>query len=488
MSSAEQLQTLRGVLMVLAGSLEVDDPAVGLVASIPVVGGRFVHPVNREPITQIRVYGAGSDKVKVVEPRFMRSLPLVSVSGLLDASQFCGRLAQLLGEKLGRLGQVRDRLTPMGIKMDLEQDVLRLRGQVNIEGLDVELYAGRIDQLGVLALGSQRLAGLVEPGERLLPLSGNSATDLAALGQLIKRLDDRVQQITLADMEASLGLLDEVDAPPLRLDPSPLVPQTKASPEQKPATPPQPLPAEGAVPIVSGEAVSAFAALPMPEPSPSPVIEEVPMAAPGPGFAKGGSDVMELTELVEAVVEDTKPASVSASAGWGSMEEMQGQVMASIPTQAPAPMPAVDVPVAVPTSVNLGSDEVFEAGPPRALGLPSKEASSAAQLAPPVQAPDSVPPAPESDSSPSPADLPGIRVDYLFEMTGGDTEITAHEGRLRLKIPFKVVQGKYLFYLEQRGPKQFKGFLVSPKGTRTPVDVDFAAVFDIKEVFDKVML
>ncbi|MBW2704159.1 MAG: hypothetical protein JRF33_25345 [Deltaproteobacteria bacterium] len=481
MSSAEQLQALRGMLMALAGSLELDDPAVGLVARIPVVGGSFLHPVSRESIAQIRVYGAGSDKVKVIEPRFMRSLPLVSISGLLDASQFCGRLAQLLGEKLGRLGQVRDRLTLMGIKMDLEQDVLRLRGQVNIEGLEVELYAGRLDQLCVLALGSQRLAGLIGTGERLLPLSGNSATDLAALGQLIKRLDEQVQQITLADMEASLGLLDEVDAPPLRLDPSPLVPQTKASPEPKPATPPQPLPAEGVPPVVHGEAISAFAAPPMPESS--------------PGFAKGGSDVMELTELVEEVVEppvasqpapEPKPAAVSASAGWGSMEEMRGQnTTAPIPT--PAPMPAVDVPVEVPASVNLGSDEVFEAGPPRALGQPPKEALSAAQLAPPAQAPDSVPPEPESDSSPS-ADLSGLRIDYLFEMTGGDTEITAHEGRLRLKIPFKVVQGEYLFYLEQRGPKQFKGFLVSPKGTRTPVDVDFTAVFDIKEVFDKVML
>ena len=484
MSSVEQLQALRGMLMALAGRLEMDDPAVGLLASIPVAGGSFVHPVSREPIAQIRVYGAGSDKVKVIEPRFMRSLPLVSIAGLLDASQFCGRLAQVLGEKLGQLGQVRDRLTPMGIKMDLEQDILRLRGQVHIEGLDVDLYASRLDQLCVLALGSQRLAGLIEADERVLPLSGDSAMDLAGLGQLIKRLDDRVQQITLADMEASLGLLDEVKAPQPKLNPSPLVPQVKEASAPPPA--PEPPPPEQEVSVVHGEAISAFAAPPTPEPN--------PLAAPSPGFAQGGSDVMELTELVEEVEKspvasqpttEPAPAFTPAPAGWGSMEEMRGQATAS-PT--PAPMPAVDVPVEAPTSVNLGSDEVFEAGPPRALGQPSKEASSAAQLAPPAQSPDSVPPAPESDSSPPPADLPGLRVDYLFEMTGGDTEITAHEGRLRLKIPFKVVQGEYLFYLEQRGPKQFKGFLVSPKGTRTPVDVDFAAVFDIKEVFDKVML
>ena len=81
-----------------------------------------------------------------------------------------------------------------------------------------------------------------------------------------------------------------------------------------------------------------------------------------------------------------------------------------------------------------------------------------------------------------------LRVDRLFEITGGDTEVSANEGRLRLMIPFRVVQGNYVFFLEQVGGTQFTGFLVSPSGNRHKVDLDFQSIMDIKEVFDKVML
>lgn len=147
---------------------------------------------------------------------------------------------------------------------------------------------------------------------------------------------------------------------------------------------------------------------------------------------------MELTELVEEV--SAEPES-GAELGWGSLEEMG----AAVPEVQPAAEPAEPI----------SRDE-----PPK-----------------------------ESDSKPPPAEsLGAMRIDYLFEATGGDTEISAHGGRLRLTIPFKVVQGVYTFYLEQRGPKQFSGFLVSPSGTRHKVDVDFTSIMDIKEIFDQVML
>ena len=97
-------------------------------------------------------------------------------------------------------------------------------------------------------------------------------------------------------------------------------------------------------------------------------------------------------------------------------------------------------------------------------------------------------PAAEKKTGESEAELPGLKVDYLFEATGGDTIVSAHGGRLRLQVPYRVVQGKYTFYLEQVGEKQFSGFLVSPTGTRHKVFVDFTAIMDLKEVFDKVMM
>jgi hypothetical protein len=51
-----------------------------------------------------------------------------------------------------------------------------------------------------------------------------------------------------------------------------------------------------------------------------------------------------------------------------------------------------------------------------------------------------------------------------------------------------TVQGLYTFYLEQRGPTQFKGFLISPQGTRHAVEFNLSNIEDIKQVFDRIVL
>ena len=84
--------------------------------------------------------------------------------------------------------------------------------------------------------------------------------------------------------------------------------------------------------------------------------------------------------------------------------------------------------------------------------------------------------------------LGALNIKKLHDVLGSDAEISGFGGKLRLVVPLKVVQGLYTFYLEQRGPTQFKGFLVSPQGTRHTVEFDLRQIEDIKEVFDRVVL
>ena len=210
MSTRDDLLQLRTLLEPLVESFEVDDPDTGLVAWIPVVGGTFVHPLSRDPIPKLKVYGAGPDRIKIAEPMFMRSLPTIPVLGLAHPSQLCAAVARMMGETLGELGRIRDAIAGMGINMDLEQDVLRLRGRVDLQGILVELVTSLPGELTVAALGTHPLSAL-EGQERVLKLSGQPTADLDELAKLVRRLDDHIRRETLEQMEQSLGLFGEAD-------------------------------------------------------------------------------------------------------------------------------------------------------------------------------------------------------------------------------------------------------------------------------------
>ncbi len=324
-----ELQQLRSLLVPLVESFELDDPSMGIVAWTPVVGGTFVHPLTRQPISKLKIYAAGADKIKIIEPRFLYSLPALSILGLSNPSHLCYKIAKMLGETLGNLGKLRDEIASLGITLDLEHDILRLKGSAEIMNTRVQMVSRLPDSLVLTHLGTKALYHL-DTRDRSLLLSHNAQNDLDELAKLVQQI------ITATEQQNSRPPSDN--------------PQGK--------------------------------------------------------FTKGTSDVMILTDMVE---EDS-------------------------------------------------SQE-----PPIQHELSQQEHPQQEELAP-------------------------LRVDYIFEMTGADTEIWAHGNRLRLKIPFNVVQGHYVFYLEQVHHKQFKGVLISPQGTRHPVDVDFTSIMDIKEVFDRIML
>ncbi len=429
MSAREDLLRLRELLTPLAESFELDDPEKGVVAWVPVVGGTFAHPLTRETISRLKVYGAGADRVKIAEPLFMRSLATIPIIGLEDPSELCGLVARIIGEELGELGRVRDAVAAMGIELDLEHDVLRLRGRLELQGIQVEMTARSTDSLTICALGDCPLA-MLDREERTLALTGQAPADLDELARLVRSLDDRLQRQTLEHMEQSLGLSGDsacepatpttsmdlgsgwgevipAASPPTRAEPLPSAEPQAAEPppaappaQEEPAPVPQPDVPQPEEPTEPEEPPQVLEPEPVPQPEASTETEPE-------RFADGTSDVVELTEMV--------------------VEEE----------------PTIE---------------------PRAEPEPEKKEEKPAESFDP------------------------LRIDYLFEATGGDTEISAHEDRLRLTVPFRVVQGKYTFYLEQAGDKLFTGFLVSPTGARHKVKVDFTAVMDLKEVFERVML
>ena len=329
-----EFQQLRSLLVPLVESFEIDDPGRGLLAWVPVVGGTFVHPLTRQPITRLKIYGAGRDKIKIIQPLFLRSLPAFSILGFTHPSHLCEAVAKMLGQALGGLGALRDEIAAMGITLDLERDILRLRGNTELQNIKIEMVSKMPGSILLISLDGRSLHSM-DPKDRTLVLTHDARKDLDELARLTQSLVTKQH----GEKEEKLQARDR--------------------------------------------------------------------------FAEGTSDVMILTEMVE--------------------ESPQSQ-------QAPQPAQPIE-----PDQPTKQTQEQHE-------------------------------------------DIAPLRIDYLFEMTGSDTEIWAHEGRLRLKIPFKVVQGQYMFYLEQVEQKFFKGVLISPHGTRHPVDVDFTSIMDIKEVFDRVMM
>ncbi len=387
MSQQDVLLALRGLLLPLAESFEVDPartPAAGgLLARIPVVGGRFLHPLTREAIGSLRVYAAGPDRVKILEPSFLRSLPPFAVAGLTQPAQLCALAARALGEALGELGRLRDALRAMGLALDLERDVLRLRGRAVVAGAQVELLGLRPAGLAVVALEGRSLAGRAPFEERTLALSGEPDRDADVLGALVAALVRRLAP----------GAPAQPSAPAAVEELQPLDPEQDYAPEVKP------------------HLAAAVAGLRLPG--------DLSDAAP--------AEVVELTELAE----EPPPASRA--------EDLR---------------PAVAVPPPVPP--------VAAPAPPAASAPPASEGGGTS--------------------------LGALPLEELLDLFGSATQVSAFAGKLRLVAPLKVVQGEFTFYLEQSAARVFRGFLVSPQGHRYPVELDLAEVYDLKAVFDRVMM
>jgi pyruvate/2-oxoglutarate dehydrogenase complex dihydrolipoamide acyltransferase (E2) component len=412
-SPREALEQLRNLLSQLVDMFELDDLDQGLVGVVSVIGGTFMHPLTREPIGQIKVYGAGADRVKIAEPKFLRSLPTVTVAGLTHPSQLCAGVAKALSGFLGELGKLRNQTQALGLNLDLEHDVLHLRGKAEIDEIPVEIISRHPDKLVLMVVGEHSLPGKIPLEERTLTITGDPAAQKETLAALVRSLDERVRRTALEDVERKLGL----DGQPPEPKPAPVLEGGWGEPAPPQPEPPQPEP-------------------PQPEPEPEPTKqEEIPTAppaaqpAPPPSldtqsFVSVTGEVLELTETVEAT---------------GETEAI------SPPQEDPPPEPAPEQSEAAPAEVSVAT-----------------------------------PPPEES--------MGALNIKKLHDVLGNDAEISGFGGKLRLVVPLKVVQGLYTFYLEQRGPTQFKGFLISPQGTRHAVEFDLRHIEDIKQVFDRVVL
>jgi hypothetical protein len=358
---------------------------------VSVIGGTFLHPLTREPISQLKVYGAGADRVKIAEPRFLRSLPTISVAGLTHPSQLCAGVAKALSGFLSELGKLRNQTKALGLDLDLEHDVLRLRGRAEIDEIPVEIVSRHPDKLMLVVVGDNSLHVKIPREERTLTVAGDPAALKETLAALVRSLDERVRRSALENVERKLGL-----------------------DEQSPET----------APVLEGG---------WNEQAPEPIKEEeIPTAPPAPqpapppsldtqSFMSVTGEVLELTETVEAT---------------GEAEALPPQ---------PAPEPAAEHSEAASADVSV------------------------------------VTPPPEES-------MGALNIKKLHDVLGSDAQISGFGGKLRLVVPLKVVQGLYTFYLEQRGPTQFRGFLVSPQGTRHAVEFDLRQIEDIKQIFDRVVM
>ncbi len=333
---SQELLQLRNRLEPLVDRFELDDPDRGLVAVVTVVGGVFIHPLTRKPIQALKIYGAGPDRVKIAEPPFLRSLPRIPIEGLIHPAQFCALVAKTLSEFLEAMGKIRDKLSAMGISMELEYHVLRLLGRVELQGLRIKVTASRPGVLIVTTVGENELSGSLPREQRTLILKNEPTGDLDQLARLVASLNQQLKRNTLESMEQSMGIME-------------------------------------------------------------------------PETAK--RDVSGVFELTETIEDDE---------------------------------PTAELPVA--------------------------------------------PAGPAAPEHPQEKPLGTIGLRKLLDRLGFDAEITAYGNRLRLMVPLKVVQGEYVFYLEQRGPTRFVGVLHSPAGTRHPVEFDLKEIMDIKEVFDRVVM
>ncbi len=211
-SGSAELRAVRQSLVGLVQRFELDDPIMGIVGIVPVVGGVFIHPLTREPVPALRIYGAAAGYVKIAEPLFLRSLPLLPVAGMSNATQFCSLVVELLNKRLKELARVREQVAAVGVRLELEHDILRLRGCCNLHGLEVELLASNTGTVTVAAVSGHSLTGRIAPTDRNLVLSGEPTADLDALVRLVAAIEERIY--------ATLTPTDDTDAafPPLGTD------------------------------------------------------------------------------------------------------------------------------------------------------------------------------------------------------------------------------------------------------------------------------
>lgn len=186
------------------------------------------------------------------------------------------------------------------------------------------------------------------------------------------------------------------------------------------------------------------------------------------------TDLDELAKLVTALNKHFKRK---------ALEDME-QSLGIQPGPEEAPAPRVVQELARETSGVVELTETVE----------EEEETAELPVAPAAPEPEQAQaPAQKPAQTPTPAQAPepslgalGLR--RLLDCLGFDAEISAHGNKLRLMVPLKVIQGEYVFFLEQRGPTHFVGVLHSPRGSRHLVEFDLAKTTDIKEVFDRVVM
>jgi hypothetical protein len=184
------------------------------------------------------------------------------------------------------------------------------------------------------------------------------------------------------------------------------------------------------------------------------------------------TDLDELAKLVAALNNQFKRKALEAmEQGLGIQPE---QVKPAEQAESPAPQVAQETAQETSSVVELTEtvdDEEETAELPVAPAVPEPEQAPAQRPAP----------------APEPS-LGAVGLRKLLDCLGFDAEISAHGNKLRLMVPLKVIQGEYVFFLEQRGPNHFVGVLHSPRGARHPVEFDLTKTTDIKEVFDRVVM
>lgn len=241
-------------LRALAGRVLYDDPASGLLVEIPVEGGVLLHPVTRAPIAAVTAYGAFAERAKILSPRILASLPPLEISGIRTRSEFFALLARGLGLALQELGRIRDSVLPLGIPLDLETDLLRLRCRVLLGETELDLATAHAGELQVVAIGDRPLWGRIPRAERTLHLCGSVADDLQALASLAESLAASLDRPPPAlapppPTEEVMELVETVEEP-VRAESPPAAPRT--------ATPSAPASATRAAPPAPEESAGAL--------------------------------------------------------------------------------------------------------------------------------------------------------------------------------------------------------------------------------------
>jgi len=443
----EDFDVMRKSLAQLSTKIEIDDPQQGLLVQVKVSGGVFVHPLSREPIDVLRVYAAGSNQVKIIEPSFLRSLPLINIESFTHPSHLCAQIAKQLSAILGQLGQIRDQVAAMGIELDLEHDILRLRGRLMLQDYRLELTIWQPGKLVICKLNNIELPGVVPGPERTLELTGQATADLDQLAKLARGIDDKFRSKIFEDMGSELGVWGQ----PVTEPPEPTVKKLEPVAETPPAAS-DPTAQENDQTIAASDQPAVETGQAEGEKN---VIEEITAASPD--FAKGFSEVLELTEMVEE--EEPAPSQPVTEAA---------PVAPATAEWPPEPEPEKLVPLPVPLE------------PPATPEPPAPTAEPAPEKFAPQPAPAPIPAA-EPSFGP-------ISVESLFEKLGSDARVSAFGGRLRIEVPVKIIQGTYVFYLEQRGPKTFKGYISTPSGARHNVEFDLRAIMELSDVLERVLL